>query len=87
MRLVIFEPQPMPQRDYSQLVAGQPGKLVVNYREWSGDPGGPSNSVVSSFDVAKGGQLQKIVDQISAVDITADGKKLLYRKGRDFFLV
>ena len=28
-----------------------------------------------------------IVDQINAVDITADGKKILYRKGRDFFLV
>jgi tricorn protease len=31
--------------------------------------------------------MQKIVDQINAVDITADGKKILYRKGRDFFLV
>jgi len=30
--------------------------------------------------------MQKIVDQINAVDITTDGKKILYRKGRDFFL-
>ena len=78
---------PLPQRDYSQLTAGQPGKLILTYREWAGDPGGPSQTVVSSFDITKREQMQKIVDQISAVDVTADGKKILYRKGRDFFLV
>jgi tricorn protease len=31
--------------------------------------------------------MQKIVDQANAVDVTADGKKILYRKGRDYFLV
>jgi tricorn protease len=77
----------LPQRDYAQLVVGSPGKLTLVNREWTGDPGGPSGQTVSSFDVAKGGQVQKIVDQINAVDITADGKKILYRKGRDFFLV
>lgn len=77
----------LPPRDYAQLVVGQPGKLVMAVRDWSGDPGGPTGQTVYSFDVAKGGQMQKIVDQINAVDITADGKKILYRKGRDFFLV
>jgi tricorn protease len=77
----------LPPRDYAQLVVGQPGKLVLAVRDWSGDPGGPTGQTVYSFDVAKGGQMQKIVDQINAVDITADGKKILYRKGRDFFLV
>jgi tricorn protease len=81
---------PLPQRDYSQLAAGQPGKLILGIGEWSaapGDFGGQTQSqAVYSFDVAKGGQMQKIVDQINAVDITADGKKVLYRKGRDFFL-
>ena len=80
---------PLPQRDYSQLAAGQPGKLILAIGEWSaapGDFGGPTQSqAVYSFDLAKGGQMQKIVDQINAVDITADGKKILYRKGRDFF--
>ena len=78
---------PMPQRDYSQIAVGQPGKLISTHREWSGDPGGPTQTIVSSFDVAKGGPMQKIVDQVSAVDITGDGKKALIRKGRDFFLV
>jgi tricorn protease len=81
---------PLPQRDYSQLTAGRPGKLIVSIAEWSAAPGdfsAPTQSqAVYSFDVAKGGQMEKIVDQINAVDITPDGKKILYRKGRDFFL-
>lgn len=77
----------MQQRDYAQLAVGQPGKLIAVARDWAGDPSGPTGQTVYSFDIAKGGQMQKIVDQINAVDITADGKKILYRKGRDFFLV
>jgi tricorn protease len=81
---------PLPQRDYSQLAAGQPGKLILGVGEWSaapGDFGGQTQSqAVYSFDINKGGQMQKIVDQINAVDITTDGKKILYRKGRDFFI-
>ena len=78
---------PLPQRDYSQLTSGKAGKLILTYREWSGDPSGPTQTVISSFDVAKGGQMQKLVDGVNAVDITADGNKILFRKGRDFFLV
>lgn len=81
---------PLPQRDYSQLVSGKPGKLVLAVSEWSvapGDFGGQGQSqVVYSYDIGKGGEMQKIADQISAVDITMDGAKLLYRKGRDYFL-
>jgi tricorn protease len=81
---------PLPPRDYSQLASGQPGKLMLAIGEWSaapGDFGGQTQSqAVYSFDIAKSGQMQKVVDQINAVDITADGKKILYRKGRDFFL-
>ena len=78
---------PLPQRDYSQLAVGRPGNLILANREWSGDPGGPTSQSVYSYDMVKGGPAQKIVDQINAVDITIDGKKILYRKGRDFFLV
>jgi tricorn protease len=81
---------PLPQRDYSQLAVGRPGKLVLAVGEWSaapGDFGGQNQSqAVYSFDIDKGGQMEKIVDQINVVDITTDGKKILYRKGRDFFL-
>lgn len=82
---------PLPQRDYAQLTVGQPGKLILAVREWSAAPGDFSaqtqSQAVYSFDISKGGAMQKIVDQINGVDITADGKKILYRKGRDFFLV
>lgn len=81
---------PLPQRDYSQLTAGQPGKLIVAIGEWSAAPGDFSaqgqSQAVYSFDISKGSQMQKLVDQINAVDITGDGKKILYRKGRDYFL-
>ena len=80
---------PLPQRDYRQLAVGRPGKLVLTIGEWSAAPGDfaaqGQTQAVYSYDVAKGGQMQKIVDQISAVDVTTDGKKILYRKGRDFF--
>ena len=80
---------PLPPRDYSQLAVGQPGKLILDVAEWSAAPGDfnsqTQSDAVYSFDLTKGGQMQKIVDQISAVDITPDGKKILYRKGRDFF--
>ena len=82
---------PIPQRDYSQLAAGKPGKLVLAVSEWGaapGDLGGQQQTeAVYSFDLAKGGQMEKIADEIDAVDITADGEKILYRKGRDFFMV
>lgn len=82
---------PLPQRDYAQVIAGQPGKLILAVREWSAAPGDFTGQLQSqalySFDVAKGGQMQKILDQFNGADVTADGKKILYRKGRDFFLV
>ena len=81
---------PLPQRDYSQLVTGGPGKLIMSIGEWSAAPGdfaGQTQSqAVYSYDLAKGGQMHKLVDQINAVDITTNGNKILYRKGRDFFL-
>ncbi|HEX3248776.1 MAG TPA: PDZ domain-containing protein [Pyrinomonadaceae bacterium] len=81
---------PLPQRDFSQLASGGPGKLIVAIGEWSAAPGdfnSPTQSqAVYSYDLAKGGPMQKLVDQINSVDITTNGKKILYRKGRDFFL-
>jgi tricorn protease len=79
---------PLPLRDYSQVAVGQPGKVILAIAEWSSAPGEFQNQsqAVYSFDMSTGGQMQKIVDEINAVDITSDGKKILYRKGRDFFL-
>lgn len=82
---------PLPSRDYSQLAAGKPGRLHLVIGEWGKAPGAfdeqSQTQAVYLFDVAKGGRMEKIVDEINAVDITRDGTRILYRKGRDTFLV
>lgn len=82
---------PLPQRDYAQMVSGKPGKLVMVVNEWSKAPGDfnarPQSQAVYFYDIAQGGDWQKVMDEIDAVDITRDGGKILYRKGRDYFLV
>lgn len=81
---------PLPARDYAQIASGGPGRLVTVVNEWSAAPGdfggNPRTQVVYSFDIAKGGQPQKVAD-VDAADITPDGGRILYRKGRDFYLV
>jgi tricorn protease len=81
---------PLPQRDYSQMISGKPGKLLLVVDEWSSAPGDfteqQQSEAVYSYDLAKGGRMEKIVDEIDAVDVTRDGSRLLYRKGRDYFL-
>lgn len=81
----------VPQRDFTQITAGAPGRLVVAISEWSAAPGDfggrPRSQAVYTHDPAKGDGLQKVMDGIDAVDITHDGSKILYRKGRDFYLV
>ena len=81
---------PVPPRDYQQLVSGKPGKLLLVVNEWTAAPGaidGPTQTTaLYSFDLAKGGQWTKILDQADGVDVTADAEKVLYRKGRDYFL-
>ncbi|HEY0427465.1 MAG TPA: S41 family peptidase [Pyrinomonadaceae bacterium] len=81
---------PLPQRDYSQMVSGKPGKLIFVIDEWSSTPGDfggqPQSSAIYFYDLAKGGELTKTIGNIDAVDITRDGNRILYRKGRDYFL-
>ncbi len=82
---------PLPQRDYSRLIAGKAGKLFLGVGEWSKTPGDYNTqgetTAVYSFDLSKMGEMQKIVEDIGGYDLTQDGSKLLYQKGRDWFLV
>ena len=81
---------PLPQLDYTQLASGKPGKLNLVIGEWSKTPGNlnerQQSQAVYFYDLAKADGMQKIVDEIDAVDITGDGGRILYRKGRDYFL-
>jgi tricorn protease len=82
---------PLPMRDYDRLAAGRPGKLFLMVDEWKAAPGDfNQRSVTTSvylFDAAKAGAMQKIVEDINEMDLSADGSKLLYDKGRDWFLI
>lgn len=79
----------IPVRDFSRLAPGKPGKLIMVIDEWSKTPGNfnerPQTQAVYSFDTGKN-DMQKVVDEIDAVDVTPDGSRILYRKGRDFFI-
>jgi tricorn protease len=82
---------PLPQRDYAQITAGaNPGKIFLVTYDWSETPGvdggQPRNRSLYSFDLSKLGEMQKIVDKAGSFDIARNGSKVLFRKGRDWFL-
>ena len=85
-----FTALPLPTRDYSQLAAGRSGKIFLAFSV----PGESTEAInlsrsttIAQFDLAKLGEMQKIVENIDSYEITQDGSKLLYIKGRDWFLV
>ncbi|HEX8638245.1 MAG TPA: DPP IV N-terminal domain-containing protein, partial [Pyrinomonadaceae bacterium] len=86
-----FVDLPLPQRDYYWLTAGSAGKLFLITHDWSETPGAelgqPRNYSVYNYDLTKLGNMQKIVGEIGgAFEISRDGSKLLFQKGRDWFL-
>ena len=82
---------PLPQRDYSRLMPGKAGKLFLGVGEWSKTPGDYNaqgeTTAVYYLDLSKMGEMQKIIEDVGSFDLTQDGSKLLYQKGRDWFLV
>lgn len=86
-----FVDLPLPQRDFAGIIAGRAGRIFLVANEWTETPGAeggqPRNRSVYAYDLAKMGEMQKIVEKVNSYDITRDGSKLLYRKGRDWFLV
>ncbi|HRH45162.1 MAG TPA: PDZ domain-containing protein, partial [Pyrinomonadaceae bacterium] len=82
---------PLPPRDYGQLLAGKAGKLFLAVGEWSNTPGDfnsqSQTTAVYLFDLAKSGEMQKIVENINGFDLSRDGSKLLYGKRGDWFVV
>ncbi|HEX8267032.1 MAG TPA: PDZ domain-containing protein [Pyrinomonadaceae bacterium] len=80
---------PLPQKDYARLIAGTPGKLFVEQSEWGDTPGAFDSQTASAvylFDTAKMARPEKIVEEIGNFDITSDGKRIMFQKGRDWFL-
>jgi tricorn protease len=77
---------PLRMRDYSQLAVAKPGVLILGVNEWSRAPGDLSGPRQAVYTYNIGVAYDKVIDEIDAFDVTADGNKILYRKGRDFFL-
>jgi len=87
-RIVDFN---LPPGDYEQLSPGQPGMLYVLVNEWPKSPTLGANPAQSLYlyDLSKPARLERLLEDIRAFDISADGKHLFYAKGRgpEWFLV
>ncbi|HEX8160439.1 MAG TPA: S41 family peptidase [Pyrinomonadaceae bacterium] len=80
---------PAQPRDYAQLFAGRPGALFVLVNEWrsgGGAFGGPSQALYA-YDLTKPNKFDRLVEEINGAEVSRDGRRLLYFKGRDAFLV
>jgi tricorn protease len=82
---------PLPQGDYQLLATGKPGLVYVAVNEWPKSPTlgvGPSQTVYL-YDLSKPPKLEKLVEEINGFDVSFDGSRLFYSKGRgpDWFIV
>jgi len=81
----------LPPGDYEQLSTGKPGTLYVLTIEWPKSPtlGARPARTLYLYDVSKPAKLEKLVEDIGGFDISLDGSRLFYFKGRgpDWFIV
>ena len=77
---------PVPARNYGGLAAGKAGTLFI-YEAPSGPPapGAPFGATVQKYDLEKR-KLDRVVDGVSAFDLSASGEKMLYRQGQNWFI-
>jgi tricorn protease len=71
---------PIPNRNYVGLDAGKAGQLWV-YES----PDGAQGIVVQKFDLEKR-KLDKVLDNIQTFEVSANGEKILYRQGQNWFI-
>ncbi|HEX5736028.1 MAG TPA: PDZ domain-containing protein [Blastocatellia bacterium] len=73
---------PIPSRNYLSLVVGKPGTVFVLELAPAGPggPAGPPGLVVHKFDLEKR-KFDKVLEGITAIDVSANGEKVLYRQG------
>jgi tricorn protease len=81
----------LPPGDYQQLSGGKPGMLYVLANEWPKSPALGAGPVQTLYliDLSKPAKLEKLAEEIRGFEISPDGNRLLYFKGRnpDSFLV
>ena len=83
---------PVPPGDYSQLAVGKPGLLYPIALEWPKSPslGAQPTRTLYIYDISKPPKLEKVMEEVQGFELSSDGNRLLYIKGRgqpDFFVV
>ncbi|HEY6328494.1 MAG TPA: PDZ domain-containing protein [Blastocatellia bacterium] len=74
---------PVPARSYVNLRAGKTGTLYVV--EFIPGGQGPPSLTVSKFDLEKR-KLDKVLDGVQSFVLSANGEKMLYRQGQNWFI-
>jgi tricorn protease len=83
----VFE-LPLAGRDYSELIADKPGLLYIVVAEWpkSPSPGSFPSVAMYRYDLSKPPKFERMLEEIEAYELSRDGKRLLYLRGREWFL-
>ena len=76
---------PIPPRNYVDLKAGTNGILFLREGPQVINNGEPATFTLHRFDLEKR-KTEKILDDIKAFALSADGQKMLYRKGDSFYI-
>lgn len=77
---------PIPARNYTGMVAGKAGTVYLLEAELGTTALlGPTPMTLHKFDLEKR-KLEKMLDGISAFELSANGEKMLYRQGERWFI-
>ncbi len=75
---------PIPARNFVGLAAGKANMLFL--AEFPMDPApGSSGATLHRFDLEKR-KLDKVLDNVGSFDLSANGEKMLYRQGQNWFI-
>ena len=80
---------PIPNREYAGIVAGKANTLYVIEApsiNVNAIPDGPVGGTLHKFDLEKR-KFDKVLDNVMAFDLSANGEKMLYRQGPAWFIV
>ena len=75
---------PIPARNYIGISQGKAGTFFIGELPAQLGPG-PTGITISKFDVEKR-KLDKVIDAVSAFDVSANGEKMLLRQGERWFI-
>ena len=80
---------PLQPRDYTELASSKPGSLYALVTEWPKSPGIRSQETLTlyHYSLSKPREMEKLVEGLNQFVVSADGEKLLYRRGQAWTLV